>query len=922
MLFSIRHKKPRESEGPPENSTGMPAVWSCVRGGIGVLALASIAQAQQPQTPVFRSSVEVTSLDVGVVDRDGKPITTLTPQEFAVQIDGAPRRIVSAEWVSLVTPPKPAAPPPPPGFSTNDNVTGGRLILLVIDQPNIRFGGAAALRKTVNGFIDRLQPSDRIAAVGIGPGSSSTPFTADRERVKQAIARMPGSRLTLNVFDFNIAISEAMAIRKGDGFTLERVLTRECGAPAPGGAMTIDQQMCRSRAEGAALAMADSGVAESEQTIGQLRALLFALKTIDLPKTMVIVTEGFVMDDQQSAMVDIGKLAIEARTSIYALKLDDQLFDMAQSGAPTAPFADRFERAQGIETLTGAARGSLFNISVNADAAFARIESELSGYYLLGVEAAIADKDGKPHPIRVSVNRSGAIVRSRRQLITPAGQDRSRNPREMAMAALSSPLLVSALPLQVATFSLRGPDPTKIQLLIHAAIGADYSASKVVSFGYLISDRDGRILESLGGDARLPPVMNGVPSALQYNVGASIPPGEYTLKLAVVEGDRVGTIEHEIHAALVEAPPVKLSELMVGGPIVVRQLDQPTIGHSVAFGGVQGYVEAYGAGSNELKARYEVAADVDSPALLTAEVTGRTAGAERMIFSHVIAVRQLPPGPYVLRATVLSETGPVKTMSRGFEVAEPKVLMASAENAGVSTLAPPEVFLPVGEEMFARAFRREDLSRPGTINAFRERVAPEARNAFDAAVSSLAAGEYSRAETSLKSVATGDGDSSPVLAYLAATFAASGHDLEAASAWQTALVDGSDFPEIYEWLGDALMRIRDLGQARMILEEAAAKWPSDERFTKPLALLYATFGQGREAVRTLDRYLSNHTDDIPAFYMGIEWIYHLHVSGTVARTKAEDAKMARAYANRYERAKGPQLPLVKQWMDYIEGRRR
>ena len=83
---------------------------------------------------------------------------------------------------------------------------------------------------------------------------------------------------------------------------------------------------------------------------------------------------------------------------------------------------------------------------------------------------------------------------------------------------------------------------------------------------------------------------------------------------------------------------------MVGGPSDVRQLDQPTIGHTVAFGGVHGYVEAYGTGSNELTAKYEVAADDDSPALLTAEVTGRTAGAERMIFSHVLPVRQLPPG--------------------------------------------------------------------------------------------------------------------------------------------------------------------------------------------------------------------------------------------------------------------------------------
>src|SRR5262245_54674020 len=170
----------------------MPTVVrACFRAGLGVFALASvaIAQSQQPPTPVFRSSVEVTSLDVGVVDRDSKPIADLTAADFVVQIDGGARRVVSAEWVSLVTPPKPSAPPVPPGYSSNENTTGGRLILLVIDQPNIRFGGAAGLRRTVNGFIDRLQPNDRIAAVGIGPGGLSTPFTADRERVKQAISR-------------------------------------------------------------------------------------------------------------------------------------------------------------------------------------------------------------------------------------------------------------------------------------------------------------------------------------------------------------------------------------------------------------------------------------------------------------------------------------------------------------------------------------------------------------------------------------------------------------------------------------------------------------------------------------------------------------------------------------------------------------
>ena len=44
--------------------------------------------------------------------------------------------------------------------------------------------------------------------------------------------------------------------------------------------------------------------------------------------------------------------------------------------------------------------------------------------------------------------------------------------------------------------------------------------------------------------------MNGVPSALQFSGGASLPPGDYTLKLAVAEGDRVGTVEHPIHAGV------------------------------------------------------------------------------------------------------------------------------------------------------------------------------------------------------------------------------------------------------------------------------------------------------------------------------------------------------------------------------------
>ena len=900
-----------------EQQTYTWSKWFCV---CFVACFAAALGAQRPQQPVFRSSVEVTSVDVGVVDKDGKAITDLTPADFTVQVDGQPRKVISADWVSLITPAQPDAPPPPPGYSSNESITGGRLIVIVIDQPNIRFGGILSFRKAVESFIDRLQPNDRIAAVGIGAGSSSTPFTNDRQRVKQAIARMPGSRQTHAISpDFNIAISEAMDITRGDGIMLERVMRRECGDPETATTIESQQEMiiCHERVDIEVRAIAMEGTNATEETIAALRSLLIGLRAIDLPKTIVLVSEGFVLSDQQAAMVDLGRLALAARSSIYAMRLDDQVFDITQRGIATAPFGDRLARTEGIELLTGAARGTLFTISVAADSAFARIESELAGYYLLGVESGDKDKDGKAHPLQVKVSRPGVNVRSRRQFVSTVESSRARTQRESVMAAMSSPLIVPGLPLQVATFSTQGPDPAKIQILIHAAVGSDYTASKIVSFGYMISDREGRVVDSLAGDMRLPPVMNGVPSALQYNLGSAVPPGDYTLKLAVAEGDRVGTIEHSIHAALVDAAPFTLSELMVGGPAETRQVDRPTIGPTVSFGAVQGYVEAYGAESGSLKATYEVAAEAEGPALLANDSEGRTAGRQRKIFSQALSVRQLPPGKYFLRARLASDAGPVATMTRDFEIAPPAVLMTSATASGASSL-PLEVFLPVEEQLFDRSFRRDQAWLPDTVQAFRERVAPEARAAFDEGVSALKAGDYSGAERKLKSATQGDVDSSAILTYLAATFAASGHDLEAAGAWQTALIDGSDFPQIYEWLGDTLMRTHDLGQARMVLEEAAGKWPADQRFTKPLALLYATFGQGREAVRTLSRYLTSHLDDVEALRLGVEWIYQLHQSGTVAQNRAEDVKLARQYATAYEKAKGPQVALVRQWVGFLE----
>lgn len=892
-------------------STVHARVRWCGSLAMALLAAAGLTHAQQP---VFRSAVELTSIDLSVVDDKGKVVTDLKPDEFTVRVDGSTRKVVSADWVGLQTQETPPAPPAPPGYTGNENATGGRLIMLVVDEPNIRFGGTLGIRGAVNAFIDRLQPTDRAAVIGIGQGAPSTPFTNDRARLKKAVERLVGQYQPQAVSEFNLTVFESLQIQRGMPGVLEEVIVRECAGMA-GPAFDA----CGLEVQQAVQEKALTGAANGQHTIGVLRALLNALKSIDGPKTMVLVSEGFIADDQRQSVIELGAIAAASKTSIYALRLDDQLFqNMAQAGARMAMMDDRFMRSEGLELLTSASRGAMFNVMGTGTAVFERVESELSGYYLLGVESNPVDHDGKSHSLRIDVARKGLTVRARRALVTPLDDGKVKSARDLVVAAVNTPLPIAALPLRVATFSLpSGDDAEKVDVLVHADIGTDYAAPKITTVGYLVLDEEGRQVDSRVGDARLPPVMNGVPSALQFTGTLSLKPGTYTLKLGVNEGDRTGTVEHEFTAGVPSAGALKLSDLMVGGPLNgAEDLLQPSVGYTVVFGTVQGYVEARGPGANELRATFDLARSENGEALISQEVQTRTdATHTRAILSAAVPVRQLPPGKYYLRASLTGPQGAIRTYVRPFEVAAPAVLMTSADSGAILSTA--DVFLPVVDAALSRTFQKSELWEPDTLKAFRDRVAVPAREAFDAGLAALQAGEYAKAEASFKSALATDAENTSVLAYLAGVFAAVGRDDQSTGAWQTSLVDGSDLPQIYGWLTDALMREHRYAEARGTLEEAMAKWPGDLRFVRPMALIAATFGEGPEAVRLMARYLEKNPDDVESLQMAVEWIYHLKLARAAARTPADDLALARGYADAYARLKGPQQALVKQWIDYL-----
>jgi Flp pilus assembly protein TadD len=229
-----------------------------------------------------------------------------------------------------------------------------------------------------------------------------------------------------------------------------------------------------------------------------------------------------------------------------------------------------------------------------------------------------------------------------------------------------------------------------------------------------------------------------------------------------------------------------------------------------------------------------------------------------------------------------------------------------------------DLALAVEARDLAPIFRRDDALRPGTIAPFREQVTAAAKPAFEQGLAQMQKAEYAEAEKSFRRALQQDPESAGALVYLAACFAAAGYDTQAAAAWQTVLARGSHHPQIYEWLGESLMRDRLFVDARSVFEEAVEQFPTETHFVRSLALLLAMSGRGRDAVKAMERFIDKSPNDARAIFLVVQWLFNLHRAGAMVHGRIEDLRLAREYAARYGKTNAPDQPLVKQWLDFLE----
>ena len=167
----------------------------------------------------------------------------------------------------------------------------------------------------------------------------------------------------------------------------------------------------------AANVIVQNATQEGQTTEGRLRDLLTGLRSIDAPKTLILVSQGFYIDGGASRIDALASLAAAAQTTIYGLAVDEGPLVRRRASVSGPSTADRLERTRSLENLASASRGTFLSLTGNGAPVFERVARELSGYYLLGVESEPADSDGRPHGLRVVVNRTGATVRARRSFV-------------------------------------------------------------------------------------------------------------------------------------------------------------------------------------------------------------------------------------------------------------------------------------------------------------------------------------------------------------------------------------------------------------------------------------------------------------------------------------------------------------------------
>ena len=434
------------------------------------LALPVSAQDPKTQEDTVRIATAAVQFEAVVTDKNGRPVTGLTRDDFQVLDEGVAQPLDLFVAVNKGQP-----------FSTDPTSTNaatrattplvkpfeGRYIAVIFDDLSLSADNFIRARKALKEYVDtKVTENDMVAIISTGGSLGSLQqFTNEKRRLRYAIDRISAQTSIADKLRdprFKITVTEAVRIDSGDRLTLENVVRR---------VQTEDIDMQSMPAESVEAQVRASAQSLVTQLAAVLRTTLRTIENLsrgmaDLPgrKVVNLITEslttaGGTTGDITNQMLHTMDQARRSGVSIYALdaggvksnnvsaseRVTATGLQLRNTNA-NATFTD-FENISAARALAAGTGGETFTNANDLSVALEKAAADSTSYYVLGFKPATLDN--KFHRLTVSVkNKPDVLIRTRRGYLA-LNQETARGSATELAAALISPVSRTDLPLEV-----------------------------------------------------------------------------------------------------------------------------------------------------------------------------------------------------------------------------------------------------------------------------------------------------------------------------------------------------------------------------------------------------------------------------------------------------------------------------------------
>jgi VWFA-related protein len=374
-------------------------------GGMIVAAtLVAAGLVVSAQQAVFRTGVQYVSVDVVVTDKDDKPVTDLTKDDFVITEKGRPQVIKDFEHISipLGTATVDLDAPPPPASDVGYNPPSartGRAIVFMIDDLSLRAEDLIPIKRAMAQFISLLSPDDQVAMRYTRRSDLGHDFTSDHGRLIEAVNKR----------------RDALGLGGGGSPGRDRIYSLR---------YVIDV-LASARHTRRAIVLVTASACRPDMAGSECHALAMQARQADVP---IYTLDPRVFTDPVFN-AGIGNV----NTPEQAATL------MSQSGAD----------ALSLETLASATGGRAFRGMSDIPQAINDLMVDNSNYYLLGFYPEPIVNDGKFHDITVTVKRPGLRVRARPGYTTGPATPVASTPHRDMTASLGAGIDDPSLPIRV-----------------------------------------------------------------------------------------------------------------------------------------------------------------------------------------------------------------------------------------------------------------------------------------------------------------------------------------------------------------------------------------------------------------------------------------------------------------------------------------